>query len=48
MQPGIENQVFSVNQFIAGGMLSSLGVVYDEAALIERLKEIKTDRGANL
>lgn len=47
-QPGIENQVFHVNQFIAGGMLSSLGVVFDEAALIERLKAIERDHGANL
>lgn len=46
-QPGIENQVFYVNQFVAGGMLSSLGVVYDEAALIERLKEIERDRGVS-
>lgn len=41
-QRGIENQAWHVNQFIAGGLLSSLGVVYDEASLIDRLKEIAT------
>jgi len=41
-QPAIENQACCVNQFVAGGLLSSLGVVYDEGALIERLKEIAT------
>jgi hypothetical protein len=39
-RPGIENQAFHVNQFVAGGLLSSLGVVYDEEALRLRLGEI--------
>ena len=37
---GIDNQAFYVNPFIVGGMQSSLGVVYSEDALIDRLKEI--------
>ena len=44
-QPGIENQTFHVNQFIAGGLLSSLGVVYDEDALLTRLREIAAAHG---
>lgn len=47
-QPAIENQVLHVNQFIAGGLLSSLGVVYDEPSLIERLQEIAQDHGVQL
>jgi nucleoside 2-deoxyribosyltransferase len=39
----IENQTYHVNQFIAGGLLSSLGVVYDEDALLVRLREIAAD-----
>lgn len=43
-QRGIENQAYYVNQFIVGGLLSSLGVVYDETALIERLSDISKER----
>lgn len=39
-QPGVENQTYYVNQFVAGGLLSSFGVVYDEDALLERLGQI--------
>jgi nucleoside 2-deoxyribosyltransferase len=45
---GVENQVFHVNQFVAGGLLKSLGVVYDEEALLARLREIAADRGVRL
>ncbi len=38
---GIENQAFYVNSFVAGGIQSSLGVVYSEDDLIARLKEIQ-------
>lgn len=44
-RPGIENQAFYVNPFIVGGMQSSLGVVYSEAELISRLREIATQHG---
>lgn len=37
---GVDNQAFYVNSFIVGGLQSSLGVVYDETALIARLTEI--------
>ncbi len=37
---GVDNQAFHVNAFIVGGMQRSLGVVYDEDALIARLAEI--------
>jgi nucleoside 2-deoxyribosyltransferase len=40
---GIDNQAFHVNAFIVGGMQRSLGVVYDEDALIARLAEIAAD-----
>lgn len=38
---GIDNQAFYVNAFVVGGLQSSLGVVYSEDALIDRLKEIE-------
>ena len=44
-QTGIENQAHHVNQFVAGGLLSSLGVVYDEDALLVSLREIAQHRG---
>lgn len=47
-QTGIENAALHVNQFVAGGLLSSLGVVYDEESLIARLQEIATERGVTL
>ncbi|HVL25546.1 MAG TPA: nucleoside 2-deoxyribosyltransferase [Thermomicrobiales bacterium] len=37
---GVDNQAFYVNPFIVGGMQRSLGVVYDEDALIACLAEI--------
>src|SRR5690606_37113516 len=43
---GIENPAFHVNQFVAGGLLSSLGVVYDEDALLIRLRQLAADRTA--
>ena len=42
---GIENQAFHVNAFIVGGMQRSLGVVYDEEALLVRLAEIAAEHG---
>jgi hypothetical protein len=47
-QRRIENPALHVNQFIAGGLLSSLGVVYDEATLLDRLREIAADRAVTL
>lgn len=41
---GIENQAFYVNAFVVGGLQSSLGVVYSEDGLIDRLKEIEGER----
>jgi hypothetical protein len=41
---GIDNQAFHVNAFIVGGMQRSLGVVYDEDALLARLAEIAAER----
>lgn len=38
---GIDNQAFYINPFIVGGMQQSLGVVYSEAKLIARLKDIE-------
>lgn len=45
---GIENPAGHANQFIAGGLLRSLGVAYDEAALIDRLREIAADHAVTL
>lgn len=42
---GIENQAFYVNPFIAGGMQSSLGVVYTEEDLIGQLTRIANEHG---
>lgn len=42
---GIENQAYYINSFIVGGMQSSLGVVYTEQELIDRLKEIAGENG---
>ncbi len=42
---GNDNQAFHVNAFIVGGMQRSLGVVYDEDALLARLAEIAAERG---
>ena len=39
-QSGVDNQALHVNAFIVGGMQRSLGIVYDEDALIARLAEI--------
>jgi len=41
---GIENPAHHVNQFVAGALLSSLGVVYDEDELLDRLREIASER----
>ena len=40
---GIENQAYSINAFVVGGLQSSLGVVYTEDELVTRLKEIQSD-----
>ena len=42
---GIDNQAFYVNPFIVGGMQSSLGVVYSESELIDRLQAIANELG---
>lgn len=42
-QNGIENQALHVNSFVVGGMQASLGVVYDEDALIVHLAAISKD-----
>jgi hypothetical protein len=47
-QTGVENQAFHVNQFVAGGLLSSLGVAYDEETLFARLRQIAAERGIAL
>jgi hypothetical protein len=44
----IENPALYVNQFVAGGLLRSLGVVYDEASLLDRLREIAADHAVTL
>ena len=44
----IDNQAFHINQFVAGGLLTSLGVVYDEASAIERLREIAREHSVEL
>jgi len=41
---GVENQAFHVNALVAGGLLSSLGVCYDEECLFTRLAEIRAER----
>jgi hypothetical protein len=43
-QAGAENQAGYVNQFVAGGLLRSLGVYYDEASLIEKIVELHAAR----
>ncbi len=45
---GVENPALHVNQFVAGGLLRSLGVVYDEKALLDRLREIAADHAVTL
>jgi len=47
-QVRIENQAYYVNAFVAGGLLSSLGVVYTETALVDRLCEIASERGVTV
>ncbi|HEV2109577.1 MAG TPA: nucleoside 2-deoxyribosyltransferase [Thermomicrobiales bacterium] len=42
-QRGAENQAGYVNQFVAGGLLRSLGISYDEESLIRRLLSIRED-----
>jgi hypothetical protein len=41
---GVENQALHINAFVIGGLQSSLGVVYDEDALVARLAEIRAAR----
>jgi nucleoside 2-deoxyribosyltransferase len=40
----IENQAFHVNALVAGGLLSSLGVCYDEDELFARLADVRAER----
>jgi hypothetical protein len=40
---GVDNQAFHINAFVIGGLQHSLGVVYDEAQLVERLRELRTE-----
>ena len=44
-QARAENQAGYVNQFVAGGLLRSLGIVYDEDELWPRLAEIDRAHG---
>lgn len=41
---GVDNQAFHINALVAGGLQRSLGVYLDEAALTERLIEIRGQR----
>lgn len=41
---GVENQAGHVNALVAGGLQSSLGIFLDEAAMIERLLEVRRER----
>jgi nucleoside 2-deoxyribosyltransferase-like protein len=41
---GVHNQTLHVNALVAGGLLGSLGVYYDEESLIERLAAIRRER----
>ena len=41
---GVLNQAFYVNALVAGGLLSSLGVCYDETELFARLAELERER----
>jgi hypothetical protein len=40
---GVDNQAFHINAFVIGGLQHSLGVVYDEAQLVDRLRELRTE-----
>jgi len=40
-QARAENMAGYVNSFVAGGLLGSLGIVYDEEALFARLEEVE-------
>ena len=44
-QAGAENQAGYVNQFVAGGLLRSLGVYYDEESLIAKLIQVRLAHG---
>ena len=41
---GVENQTGYVNALVVGGLQSSLGVYLDEAAMVERLIEVRDER----
>lgn len=41
---GVHNQTPHVNALVAGGLLGSLGVCYDEPTLIDRLRQIRRER----
>lgn len=43
-QAGAENQAGYVNQFVAGGLLHSLGVYYDESSLTGKLIDVRAAR----
>jgi hypothetical protein len=40
---GVDNQAFHINAFVIGGLQHSLGVVYDEAQLVDRLRELRAE-----
>lgn len=40
---GVDNQAFHINAFVIGGLQNSLGVVYDEQQLIDRLKKLRDE-----
>lgn len=41
---GVLNQAFHVNALVAGGLLLSLGICYDEDELFAKLNEVRRDR----
>jgi hypothetical protein len=43
-QAGVDNQAFYINQFVVGGMHRSLGVVFSEDELVDRLDAIRAER----
>lgn len=43
-KPGIDNQTFYINQFIAGGIKLSLGIFLDEESLVQKLIEVQEQR----
>ena len=44
---GVDNQAMYLNQFVIGGLKSSLGVYTDEDALLEALKRVEKEHEGN-